>query len=111
MMKRCTVCRKTKPTTRFSRDASKRDNLCIRCKTCRRAAYLAKREQVAETSRRWYVINKDHHQVHSIAYYYANKKRRSAKMANWYERNKGHVAEMGKAYKSRQKAAVVPGFS
>lgn len=106
LLKHCSVCNEEKAMSAFSTDRRKPDGKCVRCKSCRRAAYLNDKSAVAAASKRHYLANKDRHNALSLAHYRANKERRSEKMANWYRANKDRVAANVAAYR-----AAHPGFS
>lgn len=105
MNKKCTKCEIIKPIDEFSRDNHRPDGKCVRCKACRRLAYLANKEVVAAASAKHYRDNKGRHDELSLAYYYANQRRRSEKMAEWYRNNVELVAANVAAYR-----AAHPGF-
>lgn len=98
-LKTCTKCKVEKPIERFSVDRHKLSGLCVRCKDCRRAAYIADKLNVAATSRRHYQANKVRHDKLSLAYYYAHRDHRSAKMTEWYRNNADLVSANVAAYR------------
>jgi hypothetical protein len=105
-LKTCSKCREQKHVSAFSADRYRADGLCVRCKACRKTNYEATKPQVAETSRRYYVANKETHDARSTAYYYANRDRQAKRMAKWYIDNKELVMQNVAAY-----LAARPGFS
>ncbi|MCF3938383.1 HNH endonuclease signature motif containing protein [Gordonia tangerina] len=58
-MKTCTGCGEAKPTTEYHRDATGRDGLRARCKSCTSARFAEKRDYHREHARAWRKANPD----------------------------------------------------
>lgn len=102
----CTKCSIAKPLAAFSVDRRKQDGLCVRCKACRSRHYQNNHAQAVEQARSYNEANGTHVKARNLAYYYANKADRSAKMAVWYEKNTEVVAANVLAWRNSK-----PGYS
>lgn len=79
-MKRCTKCGLEKDESEFSKDASRPDFLCYRCKSCHN-----------ESSRRWRDANPDKARASSRKHYAANPDKVKAASQKWRDANPDRV--------------------
>ena len=84
MTKQCSKCRETKPVDGFSRDRSRKDGLCSRCKECRNPAAAAWRaahpDKAKAASAAWRAANPDKAKAANAAWYAANSEGEKAKV-------------------------------
>lgn len=90
--KECTKCKVYKPYSEYSKDASRKDGFCCRCKECYKEYYKQSREKVEE----YYQQNREK-RVQQMRQYYQNNRERIVKQKIEYQRrNKEKIAEYRK---------------
>ena len=91
-MKTCGKCKAEHELTEFSKDKSRKDGLCNKCKTCstaRGAAWRAKNiEHYTAVNKVWRLANKERMAATTAVWRLANKERMRATDKAWYEANK-----------------------
>ena len=87
MSKTCTGCGETKAATEYYKDASRKDGLTDKCKSCKKAHYEANRERVLAQQK---------------AYREANKESIGAQRKAHYEANKERILDRQKAHRARR---------
>ena len=75
-MKRCTKCGIEKVAGEFSKDKSRKDGLCSRCKACNKLYKEANKERRREQSKLYREANKEQILEYQKLYYEANKERK-----------------------------------
>lgn len=116
--KRCGSCGLEKPISEFYRDASQKDGLYRRCKSCHRLSTEVYRkrnmEQFAETSRRWRKNNPEKAKIVSreaaARAYARNPDKQKARTKAWYAENKERAAVYHQSRRIERKAELSEWF-
>lgn len=101
-VKTCTKCGETKGVDGFSRDRSKRDGLCSRCKECHRAYKEAHREERCAKGRAYYEAHREERCASDDAYREAHREEIRARQRVY---NEAHREEQ-RAY-ARDRHAIL----
>ncbi len=100
-MKRCSTCKEFKPAECFTRDKNSPDGLCIRCKACRHAHYVATAEQVKQRVRERVQQNPEAKKESDRRYYLAHRDEVLARVNEHYQRNHAQRLEYSRDYRIR----------
>lgn len=95
-MKTCTKCSETKPVAEFSKNAVKRDGLCVRCKSCAKKSFDAWRTANIDKDKArcaayfpaYYAANRQKLIEYQTAYRESNPDKVRARQADWYTANR-----------------------
>lgn len=96
-MKKCSMCKETKPYDCFTHDYKRPDGYYIYCKDCRRSYERPRRESAA-----FKLAKKQYDQK----YYRRNQKKRNQQCAAWYASNPEHHKELREAWKAAHPAQL-----
>lgn len=96
MTKTCTKCGITKPKTEFSKNVSKRDGLCVRCKSCAKKSFASWRTANLEKDKArcaayfpaYYVENRQQLLKYQAVYRESNPDKIRVQKADWYTENR-----------------------
>jgi hypothetical protein len=112
--KTCTNCGIEKPTSAFSKDKKRKDNLQPHCKDCYKVYRVANAERIRKRkheeylrnmhryknrARRWRSENVEHKKELDKAWRENNKERKAANDREWYEANKDHKKVYDQEYR------------
>ena len=108
MEKFCSKCKKPKPIIEFSKDSSRKDNLCAWCKSCnkiQKKIYRTKNnKKVAKDKASYYIKNKERLQAKYKSYYKVNRSKSLSRQKEYYESNKRKVITyLNGYYKNKRK--------
>lgn len=103
----CTKCGETKSVTQFSRDKTRHDGLCARCKPCIAAACKewgqANPDRLRATKQAYYATHRDAliaaQRRRGPAYYAANRSRIAQKNAEWWQANRDLARSYAKTFR------------
>ena len=82
-IKVCNTCKQSKPQADFSKDSSKPDGFCAKCKDCFKIYYSANREKQICKAREWQLA----HAEHSKSYQYQYRKAKGSAIQRLWRKN------------------------
>lgn len=102
--KTCSKCKTTQPLACFSKDKSRRDGLCLQCKTCQKEHTAEHREKRRKYNQEYYEKNKDKLSKCYKAYREQPeiREKHQAYMREYYQKNTDRLAE----YRHARKDAI-----
>lgn len=114
--KLCNKCGEKKPKHMFSKDRSKKDGLCTKCKSCTSSYYAINRDRILSRERDYYVKNKryinkrnaqwrsthrEEEKNRKALYRLVNKSHISRKQADNYRRRRELIAERRRIFSEK----------
>ena len=97
--KACNACKQVKTLSMFSKDKSKLDGHCGRCKSCDKDYYEKNKDKARAKNSAYYWENRDK----MLAYYRENKDKVRIRRQAYRQRNKEKVKAQERVYRQRNK--------
>lgn len=107
----CGACGETKSSAEFHADKSRGDGLQYRCKTCRRAHYLASPDRAREIARAWQKANPERRLEYTRKWREANREHKREANRKWRESNLEKARAVALNYQHKRRAKIVSGLT
>jgi hypothetical protein len=110
-VKVCTVCKRLKDNSEFSKDTGSKSGLQCKCKQCAKDYAAAHKQEQAERNRAYYVAHKDDIYEEKREYYAKNKPRIDTYNKGWREENREWLSLRQRRYRDEHKDEVALGVA